>query len=85
MSEPRTPSQSAPPTKLETHEARLHHLQLAWFRGTMGKPIVVRLIDGSELTGTLRGYDTYSIEVEDGPSREHVLLFKHGILTLRLG
>ena len=54
-------------------------LQTTWFVRHRGRTIRVRFADGSELTGVLCGWDTYTVAVALPGEDEPVLVQKHAV------
>ena len=54
-------------------------LQTAWFARHRGRTIRVHFADGSELTGVLRSWDTYTVAVALPGEDEPVLVQKHAV------
>ncbi len=58
-------------------------LQTAWLREQLGKRVTVRLSDSKTLTGTLMGYDPYTVKLQVEPQRPAMLVYKQHIAYLR--
>ena len=67
---PTAPTTPAPPPP---------SLQTTWFARNRGRTVRVRFTDGSELTGALRGWDTYTVAVALPGEDEPVLVQKHAV------
>jgi sRNA-binding regulator protein Hfq len=57
----------------------MHGVQMDWLTRNAGKPITLRLMDGTRVSGILVGFDMYTTEIRVAGRGETVLINKHAI------
>lgn len=60
-----------------------HRVQLAILGALKDRAVSVRFLDGSELAGTLRAADTFTLAVQEAGAEAATLVFKHGIAAVK--
>ena len=58
-------------------------MQQRWLRAHRGQRLRLRLIDGKVLSGVLKAWDTFTLEVAIDSDPEPALLFKQAVAYIR--
>ena len=70
---------SAPPKK----KRNPHAVQTAVLGSLKNQRVSIRLLDGTEIGGTLRAADVYTLALQPDGAECVDLLYKHGVSTVR--
>jgi sRNA-binding regulator protein Hfq len=73
---------AAPTDKAARRPWRDDRVQDAWYARNRDRPVRVRFLDGSGLSGVLVGADTYTLALRLPEREEPVLVAKHAVAVL---
>jgi sRNA-binding regulator protein Hfq len=79
---PDPPIPAAPAAKAARRPWPNDRVQNAWYERNRDRPVRVRFLDGSGLSGVLIGADTYTLSLRVADREEPVLIPKHAVAFL---